>query len=308
MPELPDVDSYVDALRARTIGCRLVDVSIGSPFLLRTVEPPIERFIQRRVTSIRRIGKRIALGFDNDHWIVLHLMIAGRLHWHRQPPKTSRRRLAWFQFESGTISLTEAGTKRRASLHLVTGTAGLSELDPGGLEVLQSDSDAFADRVTRTNHTLKRALTDPRILSGIGNAYSDEILHAARLSPVRQTKTLAPDELTRLFDSSRSVLTHWKKLLAPTDDEFPEKVTAFREGMAVHGRYGQPCPDCGTAVQRIRYASNETNYCPRCQTDGRLLADRALSRLLKKDWPRSIDELERAQEARRASRATDDKR
>lgn len=294
MPELPDIESYIAALACRTVGRRLIEAELGSPFLLRTAEPPLTSVHGREVTAIERVGKRIAIGFDNEIWLVFHLMIAGRLHWHDKPPKLSRRTLAVFQFETGALSLTEAGSKRRASLHVVRGRAGLALLDPGGLEVATATAAAFAERVTRVNHTLKRALTDPRILSGIGNAYSDEILHRAGLSPVRQTKTLGPDELERLYECSRAVLNEWRERLAPRAGEFPEGVTAFRHGMAVHGRYGEPCPACGTAVQRIRYASNETNYCPRCQTGGKLLADRSLSRLLKKDWPRTIDELEQS--------------
>lgn len=295
MPELPDIENYIEAVARRVVGTRLIEASISSPFLLRTVEPPLTSAHDRRVSAVERIGKRIAIGFEGDLWFVIHLMIAGRLHWHVKPPRPSRRMLARFEFEAGILSLTEAGTKRRASLHVVAGRAALRQLDPGGLEVLSADAREFAKRLTRTNHTLKRALTDPRILSGIGNAYSDEILHCAGMSPVRQTKTLEPAELEKLFECSRSVLNEWKMRLAPADGEFPEKVTAFRDGMAVHGRYGKPCPTCGTRVQRIRYASNETNYCPRCQTGGKLLADRSLSRLLKKDWPRTIDELERRQ-------------
>jgi formamidopyrimidine-DNA glycosylase len=293
VPELPDIDSYIGALATRIAGRRLIEVEIGSPFLLRTAEPSPASVLGRKVSAIERIGKRIAIGFDNDVWLVLHLMIAGRLHWHEKPPKLSRRTLARFSFDTGTLSLTEAGTKKRASLHVVAGRDGLAMLDPGGLEVAAATEPEFAERITRVNHTLKRALTDPRILSGIGNAYSDEILHRARLSPVRQTNTLEPEDLERLYECTRAVLEEWRKRLAPVSGEFPERVTAFREGMAVHGRYGQPCPVCGTAVQRIRYASSETNYCPRCQTNGKLLADRSLSRLLKKDWPRTIDELER---------------
>lgn len=292
MPELPDIESYVEALTTRVVDRRLIESELGSPFLLRTVEPAPASVHGREVMAIERVGKRIAIGFDNDIWLVLHLMIAGRLHWHQTPPKLSRRTLARFRFETGTLTLTEAGTKKRASLYVVAGRAGLAALDPGGLEVVSATETEFAERVTRVNHTLKRALTDPRILSGIGNAYSDEILHRAKLSPVRQTKTLGPEELVCLYDSSRAVLEEWRARLAPGKGEFPEGVTAFRDGMAVHGRYGEPCPDCGTKVQRIRYASNETNYCPRCQTGGKLLADRSLSRLLKKDWPRTIDELE----------------
>jgi len=293
LPELPDIESYIAALLTRIARRSLLAAEIGSPFLLRTAEPPLTSVDGRQVAAIERIGKRIAIGFDNDVWLVLHLMIAGRLHWHDEPPKLSRRTLALFEFENGTLSLTEAGTKKRASLHVVAGRAGLAALDPGGLEIATATAAEFAARITRVNHTLKRALTDPRIQSGIGNAYSDEILHRARLSPVRQTKTLGPGDLDTLFHCTRAVLDEWRQRLAPAHNEFPERVTAFREGMAVHGRYGQACPACGTAVQRIRYASSETNYCPRCQTNGKLLADRSLSRLLKKDWPRTIDDLER---------------
>jgi len=292
MPELPDIDNYVAALADRIVGTQLLDVRFGSPFLLRTAEPPLTALEGHRVAGVERIGKRIALRFDNDISAVIHLMIAGRLHWHDQPPRPSRRVIAVFAFDRGALSLTEAGTKKRASLHIVRGTAGLAALDPGGLEVLTAGAAEFAERLTRTNHTLKRALTDPRILSGIGNAYSDEILHRARLSPVRLTDSLTADELTVLFAATCAVLREWRERLQPAAGEFPQEVTAFRREMAVHGRYREPCPDCGTAVQRIRYAANETNYCPRCQTGGKLLADRSLSRLLKKDWPRTIEELE----------------
>ena len=295
MPELPDITVYIDALERRVLGERLEDVRLTNPFLLRTVEPPVAEASGKAVRRLRRIGKRIAIGLDGELWLVIHLMIAGRLHWKEKgadPP--GRRGLAAFDFASGTLILTEAGTKRRASLHCVRGGAGLAALDPGGLEVFDIDEAAFATALTARNHTLKRALTDPHLFSGIGNAYSDEILHRARLSPVAMTQKLAPDEIARLFQATKDTLAHWIALLrADTGEGFPEKVTAFRDEMAVHGRYGKPCPDCGTTVQRIRYASNETNYCPRCQTAGQLLADRALSRLLKKDWPRSIDELER---------------
>ena len=292
MPELPDIEAYVAAIARRAGGTRLVDATVSSPFLLRTAAPALESFVGQRAVSVERLGKRIAIGFEHDHWAVFHLMIAGRLHWHDVPPKPSRRRLAVFRFENGTLSLTEAGTKRRASLHLVAGREALDALDPGGLEIFEATPETFAERLTRTNHTLKRALTDPRILSGIGNAYSDEILHRAGMSPIRQTKTLNADELAGLFACTQTVLAEWQQRLAPADGAFPKNVTAFRDGMAVHGRYGQPCPVCETKVQRIRYASNETNYCPRCQTGGKLLADRSLSRLLKKDWPKTIDELE----------------
>jgi formamidopyrimidine-DNA glycosylase len=287
MPELPDITAYLDALAARVLGQRLERIEISTPFLLRTVTPAPADAEGHAVTALRRLGKRICIGFDNDVWLVLHLMIAGRLHWNRR----GARPLACFRFSSGALTLTEAGSRRRASLHIVQGPAGLASLDPGGLEPLDCTSDQFAAALTRENHTLKRVLTDPRAFSGIGNAYSDEILHRARLSPVALTSRLTPEEIQRLHQAVRQTLTGWtERLKAEAAGAFPEKVTAFREGMAVHGRYGQPCPDCGAKVARIRYAENETDYCPRCQTGGRLLADRALSRLLGADWPRSIDE------------------
>lgn len=297
MPELPDITAYLDALQARVVGRRLIDIQIRSPFLLRTADPPVSAVVGHDVTDLQRIGKRIAIGFDNGHWHVLHLMIAGRLHWKTDKPvKPTRATLASYEFEHGVLTLTEAGSKRRASLHVVDGADALAHLNPGGLEVMSASAEAFAAAITASNHTLKRALTDPKILSGIGNAYSDEILHAARLSPVKLTQSLTADELQRLRAATIGTLEEWTtRLRTQFGDKFPEKVTAFRPEMAVHGRYGQPCPVCETAVQRIRYASNETNYCPRCQTGGKLLADRALSRLLKKDWPRSIDELEQRQ-------------
>ncbi len=295
MPELPDIAVYVEALEGRVLGRKLVRVRIGHPFLLRTADPPIRSVEGKTVRALRRLGKRIAIGLEDELWLVLHLMIAGRLHW--QGPGAAlpgKRGLAGFDFADGTLILTEAGTKRRASLHLVRGDAALAAHDPGGLEVLEADADAFGAALTAGgNHTLKRALTDPHRFSGIGNAYSDEILHRARLSPVAMTQKLSDDEVARLFDAARATLGEWTdRLREDAGTDFPEKVTAFRDGMAVHGRYGKPCPDCGTAVQRIRYASNETNYCPRCQTGGRILADRALSRLLKKDWPRTVEEME----------------
>ena len=295
MPELPDITVYIDALERRIQDAPLLGVRVTNPFLLRTAEPPIASAAGRRVTALKRIGKRIAIGLEDELWLVLHLMIAGRLHWRSpgaNPP--GRRGLAAFDFPDGTLILTEAGSKRRASLHVVQGAADLEALDPGGQDVFDIDATTFGELLTRENHTLKRALTDPRVFSGIGNAFSDEILHRARLSPVAMTDKLTPAQIETLFHATRDTLTHWvAELRAETGDGFPEKVTAFRDGMAVHGRYGKPCPDCGTAVQRIRHASNETNYCPRCQTEGKLLADRALSRLLRKDWPRTIDELER---------------
>ncbi len=295
MPELPDIEAYIAALEARIVGERLSRVRIAHPFLLRTADPPITAVAGKTVRGLRRLGKRIAIGLDGELWLVLHLMIAGRLHWAAPDAALPKKRaLAGFDFPVGTLILTEAGTKRRASLHLVRGGHALAAHDPGGLEVLAADLAAFgAALIAGGSHTLKRALTDPRRFSGIGNAYSDEILHRARLSPVALTRKLSEDETARLFEAVRDTLDDWaERLREEARTDFPEKVTAFRAGMAVHGRYGKPCPDCGTAVQRIRYASNETNYCPRCQTGGRILADRALSRLLKKDWPRTVEELE----------------
>ena len=293
MPELPDLAVYIEALQSRIVGQRLERLRVNSPFLLRTAVPPIETVQGRRVTEIRRIGKRIAIGLEGDLWLVLHLMIAGRLHWfERRAPRRTRATLALFEFERGTLTLTEAGTKRRASLHLVLGEHDLRLQDPGGMEVLEASLAEFAARLRRDNHTLKRALTDPQLFSGIGNAYSDEILHAARLSPVMLTSRLEDAEIERLYGAARDQLRLWtERLRRVAGEEFPENVTAFRDEMAVHGRFGLPCPRCGSPVQRIRYAENETNYCARCQTGGRLLADRALSRLLKGDWPKTIDEL-----------------
>jgi formamidopyrimidine-DNA glycosylase len=295
MPELPDITVYIEALAQRLVGARLLAVRLRHPFLLRTVEPPLSVLQQRQVCALRRIGKRIAIGFEGGCWLVMHLMVAGRLHWFAAPArKTGRAALVYFVFDSGTLTLTEAGSKRRASLWVVSGESALAALDPGGLEVLEAPFDLFRARLTAENHTLKRALTDPHTFSGIGNAYSDEILHRAQLSPLALTSRLTAVELQRLYEATRAALTEWtQKLRADARSGFPEGVTAFRTGMAVHGRYGQPCPVCGTSVQRIRYAENETNYCPRCQTDGKLLADRSLSRLLKDDWPRTIEELER---------------
>jgi formamidopyrimidine-DNA glycosylase len=273
---------------------RLDRVRVASPFLLRTATPPLQAVEGKWVRELRRVGKRIAIGLQDDLWLVLHLMIAGRLHWSKPGVKlTPRRALAAMDFTGGSVLLTEAGTQRRASLHVVQGENGLRELDPGGLEVFAADLDSFKARLTSANHTLKRALTDPRLFSGIGNAYSDEILHRARLSPVTLTQRMERDEIERLHQITRTVLMEWTdRLRSEVQGGFPENVTAFREEMAVHGKYGKPCPRCGTKVQRIRYASNETNYCPKCQTDGRLLADRALSRLMKQDWPRTLEELE----------------
>ncbi len=295
MPELPDIAVYIEALEKRVLNQPLERVRIAHPFLLRTAEPPISAVAGRRARELRRLGKRIVFGLDNEMFLVLHLMIAGQLHWQEAGAKLAgRQSLAAFDFPSGSLVLTEAGTKRRASLHIVEGAAALAAHDPGGLEVLETALPAFRERLLGDNHTLKRALTDPRLFSGIGNAYSDEILHAARLSPVAMTQKLGDDEVARLYRATRETLEAWvQRLRLACGEGFPEKVTAFRDGMAVHGRYAKPCPDCGTAVQRIRHAANETNYCPRCQTGGRLLADRALSRLLKKDWPRSIEELEK---------------
>jgi formamidopyrimidine-DNA glycosylase len=311
MPELPDVTVYIEALERRVLGRDLRRVRLASPFLLRTVTPPLSAVEGRTVAGLRRLGKRIVFDLgrgDEDRgkagdalFLVLHLMIAGRLWWRDAPDAPipgGRRGLAAFDFADGTLILTEAGSRKRAALHLVAGAAALAAHDPGGLEPFDADLAAFAGRLRSANHTLKRALTDPRLISGVGNAYSDEILHAARLSPVAMTRKLTDDEMARLWEATRATLADWCDRLRAalewdgTAPAWPDEVTAFRPDMAVHGRYGQPCPVCGTKVQRIRYASNETNYCPRCQTGGRLLADRGLSRLLKKDWPRSIEELE----------------
>lgn len=294
MPELPDVVLYVDHLTRRVRGLPLEAVRLPSPSLLRTVDPPPSAALGRTVTAVERMGKRVVLGFEGDIHFVIHLMIAGRLRWKQRGAALPRRLgQAAFDFPSGSLLLTEAGTRKRASLHVVSGREALNALDPGGLEVIDSELAPFSERLQRGNHTLKRALTDPRLFSGIGNAYSDEILHAARLSPVTLTSRLSDDEVRRLWKAARETLRVWcDRLRAASGDAFPEKVTAFREAMAVHGRYRKPCPDCGAPVQRIVYASNETNYCAGCQTGGKLLADRALSRLLKKDWPRSPEELE----------------
>ena len=295
MPELPDILLYLHALRPRIVGRRVEGVRLASPFLLRSTDPPLSVVEGCEVTEVHRLGKRVVIGVDGELFLVFHLMIAGRFRWAapgaRIPGKVG---LFALDFEHGSLMLTEAGTKRQASLHVVRGRAALAQHDRGGLEVLEGDAASF-ERVLRSeNHTLKRALTDPRLFSGIGNAYSDEILHAARLSPFKQTQLLTADEVRRLFDAVRDTLTAWiDRLQRDTGDQFPDKVTAFREGMAVHGRFGQPCPECGSPVQRIVYAANEANYCATCQTDGRLLADRSLSRLLREDWPRTLDELER---------------
>jgi formamidopyrimidine-DNA glycosylase len=294
MPELPDISAYLSALEERIVGQPLEHVRIASAFLLRTAQPPVTDAEGHRVRELRRIGKRIAIGLDNDVWLVLHLMIAGRLHWRPHGAKLAgRNNLAAFDFSNGSLVLTEAGTKRRASLHVLKGEQALQSADPGGIDVFASDAAQFRAALTLENRTLKRALTDPRILSGIGNAYSDEILHAAQLSPVTLTNRLTPAEWSRLYTATRDTLRQWTdRLRAESRANFPEKVTAFRADMAVHGRYGKPCPRCGEPVQRIRYADNETNYCAKCQTNGRVLADRALSKLLGKDWPRTLDELE----------------
>jgi formamidopyrimidine-DNA glycosylase len=293
MPELPDIAVYIEALERRVLGARLASSSVRHPFVLRTYAPPLAALNGRQVMALRRVGKRIAIGFEGDLWLVVHLMIAGRLQWFAAGARAARRSaLASFVFDSGTLTLTEAGSKRRASVHVLTGEQ-LALHDPAGLEVLEATLEQFRARLLRANHTLKRALTDPRAFSGIGNAYSDEILHRAQLSPVALTQRLDAAAIARLYAAVREVLQEWiVRLRAAAGEGFPQKVTAFRPQMAVHGRYRQPCPVCGTSVRRIRYAHNETNYCPRCQTGGRLLADRALSRLLKSDWPRTIEELE----------------
>ena len=294
MPELPDITVYVDALRRVVLGQPLEQVTLKNPFILRTVEPPLASLTGRRVTSVDRLGKRLVLGFGDEMHLVIHLMIAGRLKWVARGAKgPGKITLAWFDFPEGRLLLTEAGTTRRASLHLLHGDAALASFDRGGLEILGSSLEDFRERLRRENHTVKRSLTDPRLFSGIGNAYSDEILHAARLSPLALTSRLTDQEIETLHRACEETLRRWTdRLRAETGDGFPGKVTAFREGMAVHGRFREPCPACGSPVQRIRYADNETNYCARCQTGGRLLADRALSRLLKSDWPRSLDEID----------------
>jgi formamidopyrimidine-DNA glycosylase len=294
MPELPDIEAYLFALRQRILHQRLEHIRLGSPFLLRTVTPPVTEAEGQLVTDLRRIGKRIAIRLENDVWLVLHLMIAGRLHWREANAKlVARRTLAAFDFADGTLTLTEAGSKRRASLHVIRGEQALEVLDPGGLDVLNAPFEDFKARLTVENHTLKRALTDPRTLSGIGNAYSDEILHAANLSPIAQTAKLTEAQWQALHHATHQTLELWRdRFVAEAAKAFPEKVTAFRPEMAVHGRYNQPCPRCAAPIQRIRYADNETNYCPTCQTDGKLLADRSLSRLLGKDWPKTLDGLE----------------
>jgi formamidopyrimidine-DNA glycosylase len=294
MPELPDIAAYISALEPRIVGQPIQQIRLASPFLLRTAQPPVSSVEGRIVRELRRIGKRIAVGVEGDLWLVLHLMIAGRLHWRPVAAKLAgRKSLAAFDFPNGSLVLTEAGTKHRASLYVVSGENALRALDPGGIDIFTSGLNSFRDALTAENRTLKRALTDPRIVSGIGNAYSDEILHAAQLSPITLTRKLEPDEWERLYAATRDTLRFWiNRLHAEVPAGFPEKVTAFRKEMAVHGRYGQPCPRCGERIQRIRYADNETNYCAQCQTGGRVLADRSLSRLLRSDWPRTLDELE----------------
>src|SRR5215813_12924253 len=293
MPELPDILAYIAALEPRVVGRRLEKAALASPFLLRTFDPPLSAVVGKRVTGLRRLGKRIVFEMEDNLYIVFHLMIAGRLHWRpRGTRPAGKTALAAFEFEGGTLLLTEASSKKRASLHVVRGEAALAEFERGGLEVLSADLASFREALTRENHTVKRALTDPRLFSGIGNAYSDEILHAARLSPLKLTRSLADDEVMRLYESTQATLRVWiERVKRDAGEGFPEKVTAFREGMAVHGKFRLPCPVCGTPVQRIVYADNECNYCARCQTGGRLLADRAMSRLLREDWPRTIDEL-----------------
>jgi formamidopyrimidine-DNA glycosylase len=294
MPELPDINAYLCALEARIAGQTLERVRLANAFVLRTAQPPISAVHGHAVRELRRIGKRVAIGLENDLWLVIHLMIAGRLHWRPPGAKLSgRNSLAAFDFSGGSLVLTEAGTKRRASLHVVSGESALRAMDPGGIEIFSSSVEEFRAALTAENRTLKRALTDPRIVSGIGNAYSDEILHAAQLSPITHSRKLQPEEWTRLYSATRATLETWiHRLRSEAERGFPEKVTAFRPDMAVHGRFGQACPRCGDSIQRIRYADNETNYCARCQTGGKLLADRALSRLLGADWPRTLDELE----------------
>jgi formamidopyrimidine-DNA glycosylase len=295
MPELPDVVVYLECLETRVVGHRLERIRLSGPFVLRSVRPSLEQLEGKHVQGLRRLGKRIVLALEDELFVVIHLMIAGRLRWRSPGANLARKRgLAALDFENGTLLLTEASSRKRASIHLVRGEAELAGHDPGGLEVLEADGERFAATLIRESHTLKRALTDPHLFSGIGNAYSDEILHRARLSPFKLTRQLEADDLARLYEATRKTLTYWiERLRAETGDGFPEKVTAFRDGMAVHGRYGEPCPDCDSPVQRIVYAERESNYCATCQTDGKLLADRALSKLLRSDWPRTLEELER---------------
>ncbi|MEK6407731.1 MAG: DNA-formamidopyrimidine glycosylase family protein [Acidobacteriota bacterium] len=293
MPELPDIVAYIEALEPRVLNQPIQDIRLSSPFVLRSVDPPLAQSTGKKVTNIRRLGKRIVFGLEDDLFLIIHLMIAGRFHWKENRAKPNRQTLASFVFPSGTLMLTEAGSKKRASMYFVRGESAVAGHDPGGLEVLEADLKSFEGRLTAENHTLKRALTDPHFFSGIGNAYSDEILHAAGLSPLKLTKRLDDSEVRRLYEATQGTLRFWmEKLRREARESFPEKVTAFRKEMSVHGRYGQPCPRCGTPVQRIVYAQNEANYCPACQTGGRLLADRALSRLLKQDWPRTLEQME----------------
>ncbi len=300
MPELPDILAYIEALEPRIINKPIQDIRLVSPFLLRSIDPPLHEASGKTVINLRRLGKRIVLGLEEELFLIIHLMIAGRFHWKEARAKPNRQTLASFVFPSGTLMLTEAGSKKRASMHFVRGESALAAHDPGGLEVLEAGLSDFATRLTGENHTLKRALTDPHFFSGIGNAYSDEILHAAGLSPLKLTSSLDDSEVRRLFEATQLTLRFWsEKLCREASESFPEKVTAFREEMSVHGRYGKPCPRCGAPVQRIVYAANEANYCPACQTGGRLLADRALSRLLKEDWPRTLEELEQRRSDRR---------
>ncbi len=303
MPELPDIVAYIEALDKRIVGQKLDAIRIASPFLLRTAVPPLQVAEGKTVVQLRRIGKRICIGLEGDLWLVLHLMIAGRLHWKERGAKLARPRgLAAFDFPQGTLLWTEAGSQKRASLHVVAGEDELRALDPGGLEVLDADLDQFTEALTRENHTLKRSLTDPHLFSGIGNAYSDEILWQAQLSPMQLTQKLKREEVRRLYEAVRSTMISWvAQLREETGDAFPEKVTAFRKEMAVHGKYKEPCPRCGKPIQRIRYAGNEANYCPHCQTGDKLLADRALSRLLRDDWPKTLEQLETMVEKRRTT-------
>jgi formamidopyrimidine-DNA glycosylase len=299
VPELPDIVAYIEALEPRILNQPIQDIRVSSPFLLRSVDPPLTEATGKNVTSLRRLGKRIVFGLEDELFLVIHLMIAGRFHWKENRPKPNRQTLASFVFANGTLMLTEAGSKKRASMYFVRGESALAAHDPGGLEVLEADLKSFAARLTAENHTLKRALTDPHFFSGIGNAYSDEILHAAGLSPLKLTGRLDESQVRWLYKATQATLRLWsEKLCREAKESFPEKVTAFRPEMSVHGRYGKPCPKCGTPIQRIVYAANEANYCPTCQTGGRLLADRALSRLLKTDWPRTLEELEQRRTAR----------
>jgi len=299
VPELPDIVAYIEALEPRILNQPIQDIRVSSPFLLRSVDPPLSAASGKKVTNLRRLGKRIVLGLEDELFLIIHLMIAGRFHWKENRPKPNRQTLASFVFANGTLMLTEAGSKKRASMYFVRGESALAAHDPGGLEVLEADLKSFTARLTAENHTLKRALTDPHFFSGIGNAYSDEILHAAGLSPLKLTGRLEEPEVRRLYEATQATLRLWsERLCREAKESFPEKVTAFRPEMSVHGRYGKPCPKCGTPIQRIVYAANEANYCPTCQTGGRLLADRALSRLLRTDWPRTLEELEQRRVAR----------